>query len=664
MRVEAMQQAVDSADALADFGFMSFCMKVMWAMRFEVVFATGVLFLWMTGILRRSKSADSAWQAQQTKAQSAHAGRRPAAPAERKVASQSQPTWRSSSPGTAQSVDSQDSDNTTELLQAEVMQLRDAAWVSPRLLQLAQTNLDRALEVYRLALKAGLQLAEIPDDERQQLLLALLTAAIRLGRAEQAVHMLRDIHHRGVTAGPSLGSSAIKLLTARHCFSDALKVLDFLTEKEGFNVGDKSVWSCLLFCAVEVRAFNRCHGLFEKLQRNGEATQKDFWNMIRCGSAHGDWRLMLRLVQQMRAQELEVDSVVYNTALATCVSADKVEEARRLLDEMHRVGGVADVITYNTLMKGYAKSGRMDECFKIYELMTERSLAPSQVTFGILLDGCINNNDVDRASQVFDIMTKDGCPMNTVLYTTLIKGFAREQKVGDAMRIYERMQRDRNVQPDLITFSILLKANCDAGRLDSALELLDTMLKSGLRPDEVIFNNLLTGCAKQANAELAQRLYNDMVSSGIRPSNATFSIMIRLYSQCKMLDEAVEMLQTQPHRHKVEVELRLFSQLIQSCIRARQGRRAVEVYELLCSHGPVSAATHSSLLGMCAKLNMYDTAAELLEIAAEKGGRVDARDAHLVLDGARKKKRQLIADSLVSSLKKLGMPLDDKSAKW
>jgi pentatricopeptide repeat protein len=59
----------------------------------------------------------------------------------------------------------------------------------------------------------------------------------------------------------------------------------------------------------------------------------------------------------MKAADVEVDCVIYNTALATCVSADKADEARSLLDSMDGVRGVAEVITYNTLLMGYAKSG-------------------------------------------------------------------------------------------------------------------------------------------------------------------------------------------------------------------------------------------------------------------------------------------------------------------
>merc|ERR1719160_1846155 len=133
---------------------------------------------------------------------------------------------------------------------------------------------------------------------------------------------------------------------------------------------------------------------------------------------------------------------------------------------MERTPGLADVITYNTLMKGYAKIGGMDECFKVFELLKLRDIAPSQVTYGILLDGFINNNQLDRAAEVFNGMIGQGGTMNTVLFTTLIKGFARAGEVDQAMKVYEQMHKERNVTPDLITFSILIKANCDADQLE------------------------------------------------------------------------------------------------------------------------------------------------------------------------------------------------------
>merc|ERR1719231_1747842 len=125
--------------------------------------------------------------------------------------------------------------------------------------------------------------------------------------------------------------------------------------------------------------------------------------------------------------------------------------------------------------------------------------------------------------------------------------------------------------------------------------------------------------------------------SGIRPSNATFSILIRLYSQCKLLDVAIEMLDKEPSKYNLDIEPRLFVQLVQSCIRERQGRRAIEVYEMALKHSPPTVVAHNTILATCVKLNMLDTAAEVLAAAAAAqrrgiGVRVDARDAGAVLE--------------------------------
>jgi len=538
----------------------------------------------------------------------------------------------------------------------DTSRMQNFGWLVPRFSQLCNSHSHKSFEVYRAALDAGLDLSLVTNASgRDKLLSPLLTSAIRSGSVDQAMWVLRDLLKRKLEVSSALYTSTVKLCTSKHLFKECLAIADLLAAQSCAMTVDKSVWSCLLFCAVETRADQRCKPFFERLKASGSPSPKDYWNIIRHASFHADWKMMLQIVEEMREHSIDVDSVIYNTALAACVTASQVDIARKLLEEMDGVSRVADVITYNTVMKGYAKNGNMEECQAVYQLMCKRGLSPSQVTYGILLDGWLNSNRADEAAKVFDVMTRQGCPMNTVLYTTLIKGFAREGKVDEAMRVFERMSCDGSVQPDLITFSVLLKAHCDDGRLQVGIELLDAMLKLGLKPDEVIYNNLLAGCASQANVALARELYKNMTLAEIRPSNATFSILIRLYSQSKLLDEAFDFLQTESKKHKVDLEARIYSQLIHCCVRARQGRRAVEVYEALCQKTCPTAALHASVLGMCVKLNMFDTAVELLQAAAARGATVDARDAQLVLERARRKNKMSSADACAATMQTMSL---------
>jgi len=538
----------------------------------------------------------------------------------------------------------------------EPEKLQDPQWVVAQVSALCRSQVQRALELYRVAVRAGLNIKDMPANDCQQLYSNLVTAVIRVGQADDALSLMKDLR-RFQHVEAALLASATKLCTSKQLFADCLSIYDFTSQDPALEIQDKSVWSCLLFCAVETKGYHRCTFFFEQLKANGSPSPKDFGNMVRYASSTSNWRLALSLIDEMHKAQVEVDSVVYNTVLAACVSAEQLDQARKLLDQMVAAGGVTDVITYNTLAKGYAKAGRMDTCFELYELMRSRGLSPSQVTYGILLDGFINDNEVEKAVEIFNTMRAEGCQMNTVLYTTLIKGFARAGQVDQAVQIYEEMRKERSMQPDVITFSILIKANCDVGRLEEALKMLLAMKEAGLKPDEVVFNNLLGGCINDCKLELAKDLYKEMIASNVKPSVATFSILIRLYAQCKRWDEALDLLRQELPAQKVSPEPRLYGQLAQCCLRDRQGRRATEVYKLLTETSTPTAAMNSTLLGMCAKLNMLDTGADIMHLAAEANSRVDPRDAAMMLEAALRKKKPQVMGLLKEAMVKLNLPV-------
>jgi len=594
-----MSASWDSADIAAA------GMEVVHAMRFEIIFLTVFALVWGAGrLLGLGRPSRAPAKGQQKP-------RPPRAPP------------RVAGPGLRSGVGEIDLRNPSR------EQLRDPAWLCAAVQQVSRAWNARSIELYREACRAGFDVTALPPADGAAFFASLVCAAIRIGQPSEALRLLIDCRQKGPGIPLSLFASATKLCTSKQMFKECLSIYDFVYEDKALVIDDRTIWSCLLFCAVEARAFQRCHFFFDRLKACGPASNKDFGNMIRCVSTQGDWQSSLALIVEMREAGVEVDSVVYNTTLATCVTASQTDRARELLREMESAGGVADVITYNTLAKGYAKLGRLDDCFDLYEHMRSKGIVASQVTYGILLNCCINEKHMEKAAEVFDTMTKEGCVMNTVLFTTLIKGFARADRIDKAMEVFDQMRthQGRGVTPDLITFSILIKANCDAGRMGAALELRESMLRMDLAPDEVVFNNLLSGCINTPNMELARRLYADMIQGGVRPSNATFSIMIRVYAACKGLDAAVDMMRTEPELRGVECEPRLFVQLAQACLRERQGRRAVEVYKMLAQHSEPTMAINSNILGMCVKLNMLDTAAEIVAVANTAGGKIDPRDS-------------------------------------
>lgn len=121
----------------------------------------------------------------------------------------------------------------------------------------------------------------------------------------------------------------------------------------------------------------------------------------------------------------------------------------------------------------------------------------NRITFNSIIDVCIKCNDVQAAEYLFGEMTAPGS----------------------------------NVEPDLITFSTLLKGYCHIGDLDKALQVADNMKSSGLRCDELVFNTLMDGCVRASDLSAGIGLLAELVCSGLTPSPITYSILVRLYQK-------------------------------------------------------------------------------------------------------------------------------------
>merc|ERR1719243_44671 len=99
-------------------------------------------------------------------------------------------------------------------------------------------------------------------------------------------------------------------------------------------------------------------------------------------------------------------------------------------------------------------------------------------------------------------------------------------------------------EPDIITYSTLVKGFCLSGGIDRAFRVLEEMKSDGkFAPDEIMYNSLLDGCAKLHRVEDAQKLLEDMQDNGVNPSNYTLSILVKLFGRTRRLNQAFKVVE-------------------------------------------------------------------------------------------------------------------------
>merc|ERR1719316_1758505 len=131
-------------------------------------------------------------------------------------------------------------------------------------------------------------------------------------------------------------------------------------------------------------------------------------------------------------------------------------------------------------------------------------------------------------------------PCNTISYNTMLDACGKCGAMHRVPKLLEDMKAARpRVEPDIITYSTIVKGYCLSGDVDRAFQVLEEMKRDGrFVPDQILYNSLLDGCAKEHRVDEALELLEDMRKSGIAPSNYTLSILVKLMGRSRRLNQA------------------------------------------------------------------------------------------------------------------------------
>mmetsp|Transcript_70674 Transcript_70674/g.184051 ORF Transcript_70674/g.184051 Transcript_70674/m.184051 type:complete len:712 (-) Transcript_70674:350-2485(-) len=335
----------------------------------------------------------------------------------------------------------------------------------------------------------------------------------------------------------------------------------------------------------------------EEMQTQGITTDKYtvsrmLMKTVAEGRAHWDPQKVYRgigLVEAfMQLQPEEADEVLFNALLDTCCRMKDLPRLETTMLKMRELQIYPSHVTLGILVKAYGQAGDISKVLKVWQDMDEQRRQANAVTYGCMIDACVKCGHVAKAVEIFEDMKSRRKHRNTILYTTLIKGYGMEKDCKNALELFremrtegvpyntitynsiidvciksnevataedllrEMMQAGSNLEPDLITYSTVLKGYCHSGDLDKALQVAETIKACGLQCDELVYNTLMDGCVKTNDMATGLGLFEEMVSLGLRPSAITHSILARLYQRSGYEADANEAVAQLYQHHGIE----------------------------------------------------------------------------------------------------------------
>lgn len=93
-------------------------------------------------------------------------------------------------------------------------------------------------------------------------------------------------------------------------------------------------------------------------------------------------------------------------------------------------------------------------------------------------------------------MIDEGCIVNHESYTALASAYSRSGLLDEAFSLLNEMKNTNGCQPDIYTYSILIKSCLQVFAFDRVQELLSDMKSEGIMPNTVTYNTLVDAYGK------------------------------------------------------------------------------------------------------------------------------------------------------------------------
>ncbi|CAJ1974188.1 unnamed protein product [Sphenostylis stenocarpa] len=251
-----------------------------------------------------------------------------------------------------------------------------------------------------------------------------------------------------------------------------------------------------------------------------------------------------------------------NKIISVYAKCSHLDDARTLFDDMpHR-----NIISYTTMVSAFTNAGRPQEALTLYTHMLEyKTVQPNQFLYSAVLKACGVAGDVELGKLVHQRVYQARLEYDTVLMNALLDMYVKCGSLGDAKRVFydipcknstswntlilghakQGLMRDaldifdQMPEPDLVSWNSIIAGLADNSSFH-ALQFVFVMHMKGLKLDSFTFPCALKACSLLGKITMGRQIHCCIIKSGFECSYYCISALIDMYSNCKLLDEAMK----------------------------------------------------------------------------------------------------------------------------
>ncbi|XP_074586134.1 uncharacterized protein LOC141841839 [Curcuma longa] len=302
-------------------------------------------------------------------------------------------------------------------------------------------------------------------------------------------------------------------------------------------------------------------------------------------------------------------------------------------------------------------------CFRSY------GTDPSPSAYAFVIRHLFRKRMLAHVSSVLEHLEKDErFDVPEGIFVTVIQNFGRTGRLQDAVDLFFRIPKFRstpsavslnallavlceskeglamvgdvlskapemNIRFEATTFSILIEALCQNGKLSFAMELLEMMQLHDCDPDARLYSIVLLSFCKQGGSAQVIEFLEKIQNAGFVPGALEYSHVISLLIDEGKADDAhsfLELMRMEGQRPGIM----MYDRILDAFILANDFKKADDLFDemLLIGLVPCSTTYNTYINGLC-KQGSVEKARRMLTCMERAGCKPDVQTFNTVIDG-------------------------------
>ncbi|GAV76322.1 PPR domain-containing protein/PPR_2 domain-containing protein/DYW_deaminase domain-containing protein [Cephalotus follicularis] len=348
---------------------------------------------------------------------------------------------------------------------------------------------------------------------------SLIAGIIENGFEQDSFHLFMEMRAVGVPPNSFTLSVILRACGTVNSSSQLMKLHGYVIKTKLDH--DTVVGNALVHAYARLGMLDDAWHVFGMMSHRDAITYTSLASIM---NQRGSHEMALKIISRMNNDDVKMDGFSLATFLSASAGLTSTETGKQLHCHSLKSGLGSWNSVSNGVVDLYGKCGYIDDVRQAFEEIT----APDVFSWNGLISALASSGHIYCALSTFDDMRLAGVKPDSVTFFLVLFACSQGKMVDMGLEYFQSMKEKHGIEPWLDHYVCLVDVLSQAGRLQEALGVIETM---PFAPDAMVYKTLLNACKLHRNVPLGE----DMARRGLElhPSDPAFYILLaNLYDAC------------------------------------------------------------------------------------------------------------------------------------